>query len=141
MKTPFHLWIVGVLSLVWNMFGASDYVMTKTKNEAYMDQFTPEQISYFYSLPLWVNTCWAVAVWSALLGSILLLLRMKLAVAMFALSFITLLATLVQNYVLAEVKMSDVTGQTSLVLEGIIFVIALMLWVYSHMLRRRGLVR
>jgi uncharacterized membrane protein YcgQ (UPF0703/DUF1980 family) len=116
-------------------------VMTKTKNEAYMDQFTPEQISYFYSLPLWVNTCWAVAVWSALLGSILLLLRMKLAVAMFALSFITLLATLVQNYVLAEVKMSDVTGQTSLVLEGIIFVIALMLWVYSHMLRRRGLVR
>jgi hypothetical protein len=26
--TPWHLWLVGVLALLWNSFGAFDYVMT-----------------------------------------------------------------------------------------------------------------
>jgi len=31
-----------------------DYVMTQTKNEAYMSGFTPEQLAFFYSFPAWV---------------------------------------------------------------------------------------
>ena len=47
-KTPWHLWAVGIISLLWNAFGAFDYVMTKLKNPAYMAAFTPEQQAYFY---------------------------------------------------------------------------------------------
>jgi hypothetical protein len=46
-STPRHLWVVGVLSLLWNLFGAMDYVMTQTQNEAYMGQFTPKQLEFF----------------------------------------------------------------------------------------------
>ena len=46
-KTPWHIWVVGVGSLLWHLIGATDYVMTQTKNEQYMANFTPEQLDYF----------------------------------------------------------------------------------------------
>jgi len=33
-NTPKHLWVVGVVSLLWNAVGAFDYFMSKTRNEA-----------------------------------------------------------------------------------------------------------
>ena len=38
MKTPWHLWVFGVVSLLWNFGGAYDYVMVRTGNQAYLDQ-------------------------------------------------------------------------------------------------------
>ena len=35
-KTPWHLWLVGVLSLLWNGVGAFVFVQTTTRGEAYM---------------------------------------------------------------------------------------------------------
>lgn len=46
-KAPLHLWVVGVLALVWNLIGAMDYVMTQMRNENYMSAFTPEQLDFF----------------------------------------------------------------------------------------------
>ena len=43
-RPPWHLWLIGVLALAWNGAGAVDYVMTKTRNAAYLGSFTPEQI-------------------------------------------------------------------------------------------------
>ncbi len=52
MKTPLHLWIVGVLSLLWNAFGAYDHVMTQFRNAQYLSVFTPEQMAYFDNAPV-----------------------------------------------------------------------------------------
>src|SRR3546814_7159427 len=37
-KTPWHLWVVGVLSLLWNAVGAFDYTMTKLNDADYLDR-------------------------------------------------------------------------------------------------------
>ena len=50
-STPWHLWVVGVFALLWSAMGAMDYVMTQTRNEAYMSAFTPEQLDFFYAIP------------------------------------------------------------------------------------------
>ena len=42
-KTPWHIWVVGVLALAWAGIGAIDYVMTQTRNPGYMAQFTQDQ--------------------------------------------------------------------------------------------------
>ena len=63
MKTPWHLWVIGVVTLLFNAGGAFDYVMTQTQNEAYMAQFSEAELAYFYSFPAWVQGSWAVAVW------------------------------------------------------------------------------
>ncbi|MEJ2542305.1 MAG: hypothetical protein P8188_20455, partial [Gemmatimonadota bacterium] len=77
LRTPWHLWLVGVLALLWNAMGAFDYLMTETRNEGYMGQFTPEQLEYFYAFPAWVVAFWAIAVWGGVLGAIFLLLRKR----------------------------------------------------------------
>ena len=52
-KTPWHLWVIGIIALLWNSVGAMDYYMTQTRNEDYMSQFTPEQLAYFYGFASW----------------------------------------------------------------------------------------
>lgn len=35
-NVPWDLCVVGVIGLLWNAMGALDYVMTETRNEAWM---------------------------------------------------------------------------------------------------------
>ncbi len=51
-KTPWHLRVVGTVSLLWNSFGALDFTMTETRNAAYLKAFTAEQLAYFSGFPL-----------------------------------------------------------------------------------------
>jgi hypothetical protein len=137
-KTPWHLWLIGVVGLLWNAMGAFDYVMTQTKNESYMSNFTPEQLSFFYALPTWAVAAWAIAVWASVIGSILLLLRKSAAVWVFLVSFVAMLITAIQNYVLSNGL--EVIGDTfALVFTAVIFIIALGLYLYSRAMQRQGL--
>ena len=34
-STPWHLWVVGVVSLLWNAFGGYDFIMSATQGETY----------------------------------------------------------------------------------------------------------
>ena len=76
-KTPRHLWIVGVIALLWSMVGAFDYLATQLELESYMSQFTQEQLDYFYGFPKWATSVWAIAVWGSVVGSVGLLLRRR----------------------------------------------------------------
>jgi hypothetical protein len=87
-RVPVHLWIVGALSLLWNGYGCFDYLMTKTRNASYLASLTAEQMAVFERIPGWVDVAWAVGVWGALLGSMLLLLRRRWAVHAFRLSLL-----------------------------------------------------
>ena len=40
-RAPMHLWIVGIISLLWACFGCVDYTMTNLKNPSWMAQMTP----------------------------------------------------------------------------------------------------
>ena len=44
-RAPIHLWIVGGLTLLWNMMGAFDYLATQLKLDFYMSQFTTDQLA------------------------------------------------------------------------------------------------
>lgn len=89
-KAPVHLWIVGIVSLLWNSFGGFDYVMTQSRNAEYLAQFTDEQRAYFEGFPLWMDVVWALGVWGAVAGSILLLMKSRHAVTAFTLSLLGL---------------------------------------------------
>lgn len=136
-RTPWHLWVVGILSLLWNAMGALDYLMTETKNQAYMARFTPEQLDYFYGFPAWVISAWAIAVWGAVLGSILLLLRRAAAYWVFLVSFLALLVTMFYNYVLTNgLKMMGGPGPA--LFSAAIVIVAALLIAYAAKQRRRG---
>jgi hypothetical protein len=135
-KTPVHLWIIGILALLWSLMGAYDYLMTQTENETYMSKFTPEQLEFFYSFPTWLVAVWAVAVWGGVLGALLLLLRKKLAVPVLVVSFLCMVVTLIRDYGFAGA--ADIVGGIGVVFGAIVFVIALALIVYARWMVRRG---
>lgn len=136
--TPWHLWAVGIISLLWNAMGAFDYVMTQTNNESYMAMFTPEQLDYFTSFPTWVVTSWALAIWTAVLGSVLLLMRRRLAVFAFSVSFVAMVVTAVHNFVLSSPNMIDISGVEAGVFSLAIFVVSAFLLLYVRGMRRGG---
>jgi len=135
-KTPIHLWIVGIVSLLWNMVGAYDYLMTQTRNESYMAQFEQAQLDYFYGFPIWVEATWALAIWGGVLGSILLLVRKGLAVPVFMVSFVAMVITAIYNFGLSNGM--EVMGTGGFVFTVVIFFVALGLWLYSRAMRTRG---
>lgn len=139
-SAPWHLWLVGAVALLWNSFGAFDYLMTQTRNEAYMGKFTPEQLEYFYGFPAWVVAFWAIAVWGAVLGSILLLLRRRLAVPVFAASLAAMVVTTVYNFVLSD-GLAHMGGAGPLIFSIVIFLVAVGLLVYARAMAGRGVLR
>ncbi len=80
-KTPWHLWVVGVLGVLWNLIGVVDFSATVTKFEPYMSNFPQEALDYYYSMPVWSFVVWGIAVWAAFIGCILILMRKSMAVA------------------------------------------------------------
>ncbi len=139
-KTPLHLWIVGALATLWNGFGGFDYVMTQTRNEAYLAQFTDPQRVYFESFPVWMEATWALGVWGGLFGSLLLLARSRYAVAAFGVSLAGLAVSTVYQYVLSSPP-EDMMGGGMIALNLAIWAVAIGLLVYALRMRGRSVLR
>ncbi len=135
-RAPWHFWVVGVAALLWNAMGALDYLMTQTRNEEYMSQFTPEQLSFFYGLPTWVIATWATAVWCGVLGALLLLARRRQAAWLFLVSLVAMVVTTFQNYVLSN-GMEVMGDAFSLGFTVAIFLLALVFFLYARAMHKR----
>jgi hypothetical protein len=135
-KAPRHLWIVGVLAVLWNAMGAFDFSATQLRYGPYMSGFTPEQLAYFYAFPGWAVAAWGIAVWSALLGSICLLLRKSWAVWLFGISIAAMVLTALYNFVLSDGL--ALMGAGAVTFTAVIWAIAFFLFFYSRRLAKQG---
>lgn len=139
-RTPIHLWVVGGVSLLWNAFGAFDYLMTKFQVDAYMQNYTPEQLAYFYNFPAWATAFWAIGVWCAVGGSAALLLRSRFAVYLFALSLVGLAGTTVYTNVVTDGG-AVMDGIGYVIFSIIIWLVTIALLVYASAMSRRGVLK
>jgi hypothetical protein len=139
-KSPMHLWIVGILSTLWNAFGCFDYLMTQTGNAAYLAMFSPEMRAYFDSYPAWMEAGWAFGVWGALAGSLLILARSRHAAAAFAVSLAGLATGTLYQYVLSSPPVDMKTGGM-MAMNLAIWAVAIGLLVYALRMRRKGVLR
>ena len=67
-KTPTHLYVVGILALVWNGFGALDYTMTQMRSSGWIEAMMPDvdpQIvwDWMERAPVYMDVFWALGVW------------------------------------------------------------------------------
>ena len=135
-KTPWHLWLVAILTLLWNGVGIVSYISTRTGN---LDGFgmSTEAVEYVSTFPAWADSLWALGVWGAFLGSILLLLRSRWAVISFAISVIGLIGTTVYQRLLTELP-ADMQG---LAIPVAIWATTLFCVWYSIRMRAAGVLR
>jgi hypothetical protein len=136
-KAPWHIWVVGVVSLLWNSVGAFDFVMTQAKNKAYMSGFTSAQLDFYYGFPIWVVAAWGIAVWGGVLGSLLLLLRKRQAVHLFLSSSICMVLANIHNFAVAN-GLKLMGGAAALIFSAVIFVIGVLLLVYARSMGKRS---
>ena len=135
MAGPWHLWVVAVLTLVWNGAGAATIVMAQTGSRLDMD---PHEIAYYANQPLWFILATDVATFAPIAGAVALLVRHRAATWLFA----TSLAAVVFN------NAYDVAAGTSLAIADrgwrsvtiAVIVIALLQFVYAWTMKRRGVI-
>ena len=140
-KAPWHLWLTGVIALLFNSIGVFDFVMAMAQGAKYMASagMTPEQIAHYQQMPAWMTAVWAIGVWGAFLASILLLLRRKLAFPVFVLSLAAFLISLVYTYVLTNG--GTVMGQQMAIISTVIAILLLFFSWYAHAMGKRGVLR
>jgi len=138
---PWHLWAVGILGVLWNAYGCYDYTMTQLGGEEYLRSYgmTEHQIAYFNSMPTWMSGVWAIGVWGAMAGSVLLVLRSKFAVHAFAASLAAFVLSLIYQY-----GMTDglaINGSQALIMSGVILAGCLFFLWYAWRASKGGVLR
>jgi hypothetical protein len=140
-KTPVHLWIVGIISMLWNAFGAFDYTMTQLRSPIVMSQMTPEQIAWIENAPMITHASWAFGVWGALLGSLLLLARSRYAIWSFVLSLAGLAVNTYMQMMKPMPAGPHMDSTADLALHAAIWAVAIALLLYALAMRRKGVLR
>ena len=136
-KTPWWFWLVGVLAVLWNSGGVMDFTMTHSQNEAYLAAFTEEQREYFLSFPLWANIAWALGVFGAFLGSLMLLFKRAWAYPLYLASIAGMLISF--GYQFTSDAPADLYSGGALAFTIAIFVVAFLLLWFASSMRNKGI--
>lgn len=136
LKTPWHLWVVGIFLLLWQGLASIDFVATITRFEPYLSGFSQEILDYYFNAPIWMYAMWGVAAFGGLLGAILFLMRNAKAVPAFALAWLASLATLFWSLANPAPKGGGDASFMMIVIAG-----SFLLLLYIAWMQRRGVLR
>lgn len=140
--TPWHLWLVGGLSLLWNAFGGYDYTMTRLRNIDYLSAMGDPNVmlAYIDAMPLYAQIGWGLGVWGSVAGSLLLLMRSRYAVHAFAASLLGALLSFGGQWLGPPLPAEMASGPAKYMPLFIIALVALQLF-YAARQRRHGVLR
>ena len=135
---PWHLWLIGILALLWNGFAAVDFTGTTFFTDAWLGAmgFDASQIAFFESLPFWQSIAWALGAWGGFWGAITLLLRSAITSWLWLVSLMGAVAS--------KIGMRTIEVPESLnpgILAYVIIGIATLLLIYAIRMRKRGILK
>jgi len=139
-KVPIHLWIVGVLAVLWNGFGATDFAASTFAPDVWLGDmmgYNTEQVGFIKSFAWWQSLMWFIGTWGGLLGSIALLMRNQLAVPLYIASIIGAVGSMIVSRTYKDVPEGMDPGFIPYVIIGI----AALLLIYAIRMRRAGVLR
>jgi len=89
LRKPSNLfWVISSIALVWNLMGVFNYLDQAFMTDKILETLPKEQQILYQDIPAWVTAAFAIAVFSGTLGSLLLLLKKKIATTFFIISFL-----------------------------------------------------
>ena len=132
-KTPWHLWAVAVLTLLWNGSGAYTILLAQAGG---LRDNEPAVAAYYAAQPAWFVIATDVALFSPLAGAVALLLRSRMAVGLFAISLIAVVLN--DAYDVGSGASLALTDRGWLILTVVIAAIAALQLAYAWAMRKRG---
>ena len=134
---PWHLWLIGIIGVLWSSIGVLSFMLTQMNVEAVMSRFPPQQREYFASFPLWADAFWAIGVFAGVIGCLLLLLKSRLA---FPVLLASLIGATVSNlgglFLLGGLEVMAGTGALSF--SAVPIILGAFLAYYAHAMSRKG---
>jgi hypothetical protein len=135
-STPWHLWAVAILTLLWNGSGAITILLAQMGRLPNID---PDEAAYYAAQPLWLVISTNIATFAPIAAAVALLVRSQLAIWLFALSLALMLVNDVA--LLAEGTSRALVDQGALIMTAIIVAIAILQLVYANAMKKRGVLR
>ena len=135
-RVPWHLWAVGVLSLLWNAAGAYTIM---TAQAGRLAGVAPDEAAYYAAQPTWFVVVTDVALIAAIAAAAALLLRSRLAVPLFGISLAAIAVT--AAYDLAAGTSRMYANQAALIVTIVIWLLAALQLLYAVAMRKRGALR
>jgi hypothetical protein len=132
-KPPISYWIVAIFALVWNII---ELYFSSFEFEFLEKNSTVEEFKAIQSIPLWYTVVFLAALFSEFLGSLMLLMRKKIAILFFAISLITLV--IIELYWLFYFDIKNVSVVISIIIPVAVITIAGLLYLYSKKATKNG---
>lgn len=135
-KTPLHLWVIGVVALLWYVSGAYTIFMAQA---GLLQGISPDEAAYYAAQPIWFKAVTDVATISAVVGSVLLLMRRQKAVRAFVLSLAAILVTHAYDFAMGTSR--SFANQGAMIVNLIILTGAVLVMLYVSSMKRKGVLR
>ena len=130
-KAPWHLWVVGVLALLWNGAGTYTIMMAQAGR---LPAIEPDEAAYYAAQPTWFMAVTDIALLSAAL-----MLRSRWAVELYWLSIAAIVVTAVYDIAMETARI--LSDQGALIATICIWILAVLQLLYARAMKKRGVLR
>ncbi len=130
---PRWFWVVSGVALAWNLIGAAAFLGQMTMDTSSLSNV---ERAFYESTPVWATIAFGVAVSTGVLGRIVLLLRRRLAISTFIVSFFGIVIQDVHSIFIGDGI--EVFGAVGLVLPFLTLSIAAALIGYARYSATKG---
>lgn len=129
-------WIICIIALLWNLMGIMSFIMEVFMSPEALAALPEAERALYENTPLWIHIVFAIAVFDGTLGCVLLLMKNKLAIPMFVISLVAVLAQMTHWLLLTNAM--EVYGPESVIMPTLVIAIAAFLVWYSYKVKANG---
>lgn len=94
-RVPCSFWIIGAIALTWNLLGCINFVLQM--DPEMVAHYRPSEQAIIAARPFWATAGFAAGVFGGAIGSLLLLLRSRLAFQLFVISLLGVIGATVHT--------------------------------------------
>lgn len=135
---PTWFWIVAIAALLWNLLGVLAFAVDihLKSTPAALAQLPAEQRVLYENVPIWATVAYAVAVFGGVLGSLMLVLKKRLALPLLVLSLVGVLVQFSHAFFFSDTFKA--LGNNAMIMPMVVIVIAVLLVWFARLSIARG---
>lgn len=135
-KTPKWFWVIAIVALLWNLMGVFAYIAQVSMTVEMLNELPADQQELILNTPAWATGAFAFAVWGGAIGSLLLLLKRKMAQLFFIISFAGVLVQLYHSFFMSN--SIEVYGPGGMVMPVMILIFCVFLIWFTSSSAKKG---
>ena len=135
-NVPARFWIIASVALLWNLLGVMAYLQQVTMTPESLAELPAAKQALLGTTPAWATAAFAISVFGGALGCIALLLRKSWAIALFALSLLSIFVQMFHSFFLSN--SFEVFGPGGLIMPVMVIAVAIYLPWLSMQARDKG---